>query len=1015
MANGYTRQSSAHIVNGEIITAPPLNNEFNAIVAAFDAVDGHAHDGSAGNAPPIDLTTSVSNILQNAHGGVGYKHNTAASTNPTTTNDGTEDYGPGSLWVNTADGRLFVCLDGTTNAARWREVLGVESNQFLPSAHGVVDLGVTGTRFRNLFLSGTLTTPQISTTKFTGNVNMDNNKITNVGTPTSNGDAASKSYVDTAVANLINSAPGTLDTLKELADAIGNDANFSSTMASALNAKLSLSGGTMSGVLNMGNNRISNVATPSQGSDATNKQYVDAVVGTADAAALSASQAANSANAAANSANTAAGYASEANTHRQTANSRANAANQSANEAAGSANAAQQALEDAEDARDLAKDWANKTGSPVANGEYSAKHYAQVADDWANAPVDQEIAPGKYSGLHWATKAQASSGYAPNPASNPNKYLYSTLSDYTFKTAQQIVNESYEQGAVTIRSGSAVRNNTSGNSVLHIRTSDGTNRSSFIFHEDSNTTRIQNRNSSGSVNGYISIEGSGANQFKFENWTVYHSGNTGAGSGMDADLLDGQQGSYYRNASNLNAGTINNARLSGDYSFGNLTLSGGLTASGNVEAAVGRFTSTTDVSLSSTGHGLQVGPTDSTNLAFDQNEIMCRNNGNTAPLHIQWDGGETRVGGTLVVNGTISGNGSGITNINGNNIASGTINQARIGNLPATKVTSGTFDAARIPNLDAGKVTTGTFDVARIPNLDAGKITSGTLNANRIPNLNASKITAGTIADARISGTYTNISINNYAGSVNTGTLRFRNQARSESGDINLSSGNMAADGWLRVGQYLRTNAGHVVSNGGNMIISTVLGSGGSGHVYLRPRGTNSSDSQCYMHNNGSFYVPTGGVHTAGLRISVGDDGAITRNTGNSWSALSGGTAYNTGAAIIVWGQNASNNNRGELRSDNQTRLRWDDNGVWADNGASGLHTVATVESSGSASHTDFTIGHLVFVRGGRSTRRSSDTVRLHTGNNNDYAIGGSGTILSGTWRHCGGAADDGTVIQRVA
>jgi hypothetical protein len=35
----------------------------------------------------------------------------------------------------------------------------------------------------------------------------------------------------------------------------------------------------------------------------------------------------------------------------------------------------------------------------------------------------------------------------------------------------------------------------------------------------------------------------------------------GASSGLDADLLDGQEGSFYQNADNLNAGTVPNARL----------------------------------------------------------------------------------------------------------------------------------------------------------------------------------------------------------------------------------------------------------------------------------------------------------------------------------------------------------------------------------------------------------------------------------------------------------------------
>src|SRR5690606_15255808 len=35
----------------------------------------------------------------------------------------------------------------------------------------------------------------------------------------------------------------------------------------------------------------------------------------------------------------------------------------------------------------------------------------------------------------------------------------------------------------------------------------------------------------------------------------------GAGNGLDADLLDGQHGAFYRNASNLNTGTVSDARL----------------------------------------------------------------------------------------------------------------------------------------------------------------------------------------------------------------------------------------------------------------------------------------------------------------------------------------------------------------------------------------------------------------------------------------------------------------------
>lgn len=45
-----------------------------------------------------------------------------------------------------------------------------------------------------------------------------------------------KAYADQAVANLVNAAPEALDTLKELADAIGNDANFSTTILEKVGA-----------------------------------------------------------------------------------------------------------------------------------------------------------------------------------------------------------------------------------------------------------------------------------------------------------------------------------------------------------------------------------------------------------------------------------------------------------------------------------------------------------------------------------------------------------------------------------------------------------------------------------------------------------------------------------------------------------------------------------------------------------------------------------------------------------
>jgi hypothetical protein len=55
------------------------------------------------------------------------------------------------------------------------------------------------------------------------------------------------SYTDTAVANLVDSSPATLDTLNELAAALGDDPNFATTVTNSIATKLPLAGGTMTG------------------------------------------------------------------------------------------------------------------------------------------------------------------------------------------------------------------------------------------------------------------------------------------------------------------------------------------------------------------------------------------------------------------------------------------------------------------------------------------------------------------------------------------------------------------------------------------------------------------------------------------------------------------------------------------------------------------------------------------------------------------------------------------------
>ena len=67
--------------------------------------------------------------------------------------------------------------------------------------------------------------------------------------------------IDVKVNAAIDGAPGALNTLNELAAALGDDANFSTTVTNSIATKVSKSGDTMSGNLNMGGNDVTNAGT----------------------------------------------------------------------------------------------------------------------------------------------------------------------------------------------------------------------------------------------------------------------------------------------------------------------------------------------------------------------------------------------------------------------------------------------------------------------------------------------------------------------------------------------------------------------------------------------------------------------------------------------------------------------------------------------------------------------------------------------------------------------------------
>jgi hypothetical protein len=118
----------------------------------------------------------------------------------------------GELTFNTTTGALRA-HDGTTAGGAEMLVNDGSNSASMVTLGG--DLTVSG---GDIILSGT-------------------GRIQGIDTVTDGTDAANKTYVDTAITNLIGGAPLALDTLNELAAAINDDASYASTITTALGTK----------------------------------------------------------------------------------------------------------------------------------------------------------------------------------------------------------------------------------------------------------------------------------------------------------------------------------------------------------------------------------------------------------------------------------------------------------------------------------------------------------------------------------------------------------------------------------------------------------------------------------------------------------------------------------------------------------------------------------------------------------------------------------------------------------
>ena len=119
----------------------------------------------------------------------------------------------------------------------------------------------------------------VSSSKIESNINLTGIPTVVTGlTGTNTNQIASTAFVQSAITNLVNIAPSSLDTLDELANALGDNANFSTTVTNDIAGKFSKSG----------NEQISGIKTftvlpecssvVTTANQLTNKSYVDSQV-----------------------------------------------------------------------------------------------------------------------------------------------------------------------------------------------------------------------------------------------------------------------------------------------------------------------------------------------------------------------------------------------------------------------------------------------------------------------------------------------------------------------------------------------------------------------------------------------------------------------------------------------------------------------------------------------------------------------------------------------------------------
>ena len=139
-------------------------------------------------------------------------------------------------------------------------------NNVTTSVHGITNTAALVT----LDANQTLTAKTLASAILTGTPTAP---TATAGTDTTQ--VATTAFVQDAIELVVGAAPAALNTLAEIATSLADNADLSGTLTTSISGKVAKAGDTMTGVLDMGTNKITSVGTATTDYDAANKYYVD--------------------------------------------------------------------------------------------------------------------------------------------------------------------------------------------------------------------------------------------------------------------------------------------------------------------------------------------------------------------------------------------------------------------------------------------------------------------------------------------------------------------------------------------------------------------------------------------------------------------------------------------------------------------------------------------------------------------------------------------------------------------